>query len=477
MAGDALELALALMRAPSMRGLLRQRPLPAGVDEVIELAAGLPVRAASGHTGETPERLREAARFYLREVLLFADADAYRVLGVAPDAPAARIKAHHRLMQRWLHPDRRAGDWESAFAARVNAAWAELRTPARRAAYDARLGRRPEAAAPVPRRILIPDAQQAEPAPSQDWRNRLWLAVAAAAGLWLVLLVVRQALAPAPEWEPAARSGDAAIERGGIAAAIQAAAERVKRTPWEDAEEGAPRRHAMPAPRVAAASPVEAVRAPSNRAQPAAALAPAPPPGPASLPAVEAQLAEAGSMPMDAEAGSLRSTPDDAVFVPVQVENVAAWNPSREMALDLPAPSPQAVEIAPAVAIDTTAMASTAPVPAAMPTLEQVRMAQRSGRQLIDYLGDASAAMPPIWQSVRTLEIAAGLRQWLSGDGGRFDAPDWQIEAERARMVVMLRPDAHRASAASLHAEFAWIDGHWLLDALRMDAPDAGGRP
>ncbi|MHB8474458.1 MAG: J domain-containing protein [Gammaproteobacteria bacterium] len=139
MAGDALELALALYHAPIQRFALPGRPLPDDIGVVIQIASGslsLLEEAATRHH-ERKETILEASRFYLQQVLFAPDADAYRVLGLAPDAPAERIREHYRQLQRWLHPDRRGDDWEAGFATRVNWAWQHLRNDASRRAYDA----------------------------------------------------------------------------------------------------------------------------------------------------------------------------------------------------------------------------------------------------------------------------------------------------------------------------------------------------
>src|SRR5690606_26313204 len=119
-----------------------ERALPPGVIHLIEVAAGSPqaTQSAAAEMGETESALVEAARFYLEQVLFGdPDADAYRVLGLAPDAAPEAIRTHHRWLQRWLHPDRaQAGD-ASVFATRVNQAFAQLRTPESRHAYDVRL--------------------------------------------------------------------------------------------------------------------------------------------------------------------------------------------------------------------------------------------------------------------------------------------------------------------------------------------------
>ena len=136
--GNALDWALALAKAPSERHALRQRGLPADIDALIQLAgggAGDALAQATSRTGESPARIVESARFYLREVLFFPEADAYRLLGVASDAEQGRIRSHHRLLQQWLHPDR-SSEEDAMFAARVNAAWDQVRNPDRRAAYD-----------------------------------------------------------------------------------------------------------------------------------------------------------------------------------------------------------------------------------------------------------------------------------------------------------------------------------------------------
>jgi hypothetical protein len=79
----------------------------------------------------------------------------YRLLHVQPEAPPAVIKAAWRALIASLHPD--AGGGHEA-AARLNAAYATLSDPARRAAYDRNLRRpgRPTAAA-VPAAAGAPD--------------------------------------------------------------------------------------------------------------------------------------------------------------------------------------------------------------------------------------------------------------------------------------------------------------------------------
>ncbi|MEE8602277.1 J domain-containing protein [Euzebya tangerina] len=64
-------------------------------------------------------------------------ADHYTTLGVDPSADFEEIRAAHRAAMRQVHPDvAGAGPRTTARAAMVNEAWAVLKDPRRRAAYD-----------------------------------------------------------------------------------------------------------------------------------------------------------------------------------------------------------------------------------------------------------------------------------------------------------------------------------------------------
>ena len=76
--GDALEWAVALLHAPGERHALRQRPLPDGITELLGIAAATSPESlaiAAKRFGEPESRMREAAQFYVREILLFPQAD------------------------------------------------------------------------------------------------------------------------------------------------------------------------------------------------------------------------------------------------------------------------------------------------------------------------------------------------------------------------------------------------------------------
>ncbi len=93
--------------------------------------------------------------------------DYYEVLHVSRDAPVEIIRSSYRMLMQRLknHPDL-GGD--PATAARINEAYAVLKNPERRAAYDARLDLVAQIAAGMPddgaapsdaRRILDPDRE------------------------------------------------------------------------------------------------------------------------------------------------------------------------------------------------------------------------------------------------------------------------------------------------------------------------------
>ena len=87
-------------------------------------------------SGEPMHVLKEAAVFYLTQILLHPGADSYRTLGVSPDAPQEELRRNMAWLLRWLHPDL---DQENAFdqySRRVIRAWENVKTPERRAMYD-----------------------------------------------------------------------------------------------------------------------------------------------------------------------------------------------------------------------------------------------------------------------------------------------------------------------------------------------------
>jgi hypothetical protein len=138
-ATPALIAAIDLLHLPSHVRLLRKHPLPDGVLILLRVVAGDEdaIADAVAATGRPCDTVREAAAFFIEQILLHAEAEPYRVLGAKPDASDAELRRNMALLVRWLHPDRDSLGERSIFAARVTLAWDRLKTRERRAAHDA----------------------------------------------------------------------------------------------------------------------------------------------------------------------------------------------------------------------------------------------------------------------------------------------------------------------------------------------------
>ena len=171
----ALELALALHKAPIQRFALRDRPLPDDMAEVLQLASAMqPQLQDAANLYSLPEEtIVEAVRFYLYQVLFESGTDAYRHLGLRSDASDKLIRQHHIWLLRWLHPDRCGEDWESALAIKVNWAWQQLRSDAARLEYDQSRTQASAQAEPTP--LATSPASLTGWSVSEVKRKRHWL--------------------------------------------------------------------------------------------------------------------------------------------------------------------------------------------------------------------------------------------------------------------------------------------------------------
>lgn len=134
----ALKVAIDLISIPSRVRKMRSHPLPEGVAVLLRIAAGDQEAAqeAAVWTGRSPAALREAAVFFVEQILMAPDADSYRVLGARATATTEELRRNMALLLKGMHPDRKNGD-RVLFARRVTGAWNALKTPERRASYDA----------------------------------------------------------------------------------------------------------------------------------------------------------------------------------------------------------------------------------------------------------------------------------------------------------------------------------------------------
>jgi DnaJ-like protein len=134
----ALRVAIDLMRIPSRVRVMRSQPLQGGVLVLLRIAAGdeEAEREAIELTGRSRDVVRQAAEFFIEQILLCPSADSYRVLGADPQATSSELRRNMALLLRWLHPDMDRQGQRSVFASRVTLAWNDLKTAERRTSYD-----------------------------------------------------------------------------------------------------------------------------------------------------------------------------------------------------------------------------------------------------------------------------------------------------------------------------------------------------
>ncbi len=135
---SALKIAVDLMNVPSHVHSARSIALPEGVSCLLAIVAGdeKVLEEAVQATGRSPEFVKEAAAFYIEQILLQLDADSYRILGAGPQATSTELRANMALLVRWLHPDHDPDGMRVVYVSRVTGAWNDLKTEERRAAYD-----------------------------------------------------------------------------------------------------------------------------------------------------------------------------------------------------------------------------------------------------------------------------------------------------------------------------------------------------
>ncbi len=134
----ALEAALGLLRLPSRARLLRSGEVPADLEILLRVVAGddLALSEAAATCDEPADVVKQAASFYVEQILLHPEADSYRVLGARSDTTTDQLRRNMALLLRWLHPDHEDNRARSLFASRVTQAWNDVKTGERRSAYD-----------------------------------------------------------------------------------------------------------------------------------------------------------------------------------------------------------------------------------------------------------------------------------------------------------------------------------------------------
>ena len=144
---ELLVAALAFYREPARFPQLRDvaAPLPAGLTDLLAATTSLlsdeQITATAAALNATEGECRDSVSFFLKQVMLDAAGDYYRILGVTPDASAELIKRHYQYLIRIFHPDKgvASDSWDDVYAPRINEAYNTLRNGAKRNAYDAAL--------------------------------------------------------------------------------------------------------------------------------------------------------------------------------------------------------------------------------------------------------------------------------------------------------------------------------------------------
>src|SRR5262245_20692262 len=98
--------AIDLLHLPSQVKRVRSACLPDDVVVLLRIASGDEdaTSQAAQAIGRSAETVREAAFFFVEQILLSPDADSYRVLGARPEATTGELRRNMVLLLRWLHP-------------------------------------------------------------------------------------------------------------------------------------------------------------------------------------------------------------------------------------------------------------------------------------------------------------------------------------------------------------------------------------
>lgn len=459
-----LETALALQRAPGERFRLRERPLPDGVVHVLEIASGAPqaLRDAATELGQDEQDVVEAARFYLEQVLFATpDADAYRVLGLASDAPQDTIRVHHRWLQRWLHPDRALAGDATVFATRVNQAWSQLRTPELRHAYDVRLAeaRLAGASAPLTAATIHRWQQEEAEGPTHGRRSRWLLAAALVSCAVLAVLIVRHQETIEP-WQQPGHSDTAGIDPGPA---------------MDDSDVGILTEAliATPSPPPALPRLVEAEHGSALHVVPDVVPDVIPDAPPAIVAARSPRHAPAGAVVSSATTVAVASRTAGAAEVatrkleaPVIRATVAAYE----------APAAPTVPVAAYAAPAAPAAPAAAPRQDPALLLERMRQAERRVAQVTAYLA-ARPGAAPLWNDPATEAEASRARARINARRGaelELSKPAWRLQSDNASLSADYR--CRRAGGGvgegRLDVQLVWREGLWLVRGIDL-APAA----
>lgn len=140
---DALRAAIDLFHLPSQIRAVRTRPLPNGTKLLLRLAVGDTdaMREAEILSNRPQSAIRQAAIFFIEQILLDPDADEYRTLGLDHTATMSELRANMAPLLKWLHPDLNDDTQKSTMAQQVIQAWKQVNTSEKLRRYPTTLAR------------------------------------------------------------------------------------------------------------------------------------------------------------------------------------------------------------------------------------------------------------------------------------------------------------------------------------------------
>lgn len=126
---DALRTAIEVFYLPSQIRTLRSLPLPKGTNFLLRLAAGDAdaISEAQLYSDRPSCARRQAAIFFIEQILLASESDEYRILGLDRTASLRQLRAHMALLLKWLHPDLASDTHRSRMGRRVIEAWTKIK--------------------------------------------------------------------------------------------------------------------------------------------------------------------------------------------------------------------------------------------------------------------------------------------------------------------------------------------------------------
>lgn len=123
----ALEQVFHLQGNPQSLHAMQHAPLPDGMASLMRLVsdAGGLLQEVADSQAIPAAQLQTYIAEYLLAVCLYPHSSPLRVLGLNDSKNSALAKEHHRLLLKWLHPDRNPHNKQ--YAERVNQAWTQLK--------------------------------------------------------------------------------------------------------------------------------------------------------------------------------------------------------------------------------------------------------------------------------------------------------------------------------------------------------------